>query len=142
MKNIMTIVACLSFVFSFASIASSATLTLIVNDTAEQGDVRVAVFSNQTDFENGNSFLAVNSPATLGVTKLEIEDLPVGKYGIALFQDLNENMRLDRNLFDVPTEPYGFSRNPIISFSAPQFEDFEFEFNGMPLVLTITLNRG
>ena len=142
MKKIMNMVICFGSILGFASVAASATLTLIVSDTVESGDVRVAVFSNQTDFENGDSFFAVSSPASLSETKLEIKDLSPGNYGIALFQDLNGNEQLDRNLFGVPTEPYGFSQNPVILFSAPRFDEFEFELTGDPLVLNITLNGG
>ncbi|MCY4303728.1 MAG: DUF2141 domain-containing protein [Aestuariivita sp.] len=142
MKKVMTIIACCGFTLGFASVTISGTLTLVVSDTSEKGDVRAAVFSSQTDFENGDSSFALSRSATLSETKLEIEDLPPGNYGVAVFQDLNGNEQLDRNLFVVPTEPYGFSQNPVISFSAPHFDEFDFEFTGTPLELNIVLNGG
>ena len=38
-----------------------------------------------------------------------IANVPPGQYPIAIFQDLNMNEKLDRNLFTKPKEPYGFS---------------------------------
>lgn len=42
----------------------------------------------------------------------EFSGLPPGDYAVAIFQDLNTNMRLDRFLVFIPREPYGFSNNP------------------------------
>lgn len=46
-----------------------------------------------------------------------------GKTGaIALFQDLNNNQRLDKNFIGLPVEPYGFSNNPKLLFGPPGFQ--------------------
>lgn len=58
-----------------------------------------------------------------------IKNLPKGTYAVAVFLDTNGNGKLDTNLFGVPTELYGFSRNPKIMFSAPNFEDVKVDFS-------------
>jgi len=39
------------------------------------------------------------------------KDVPAGKYAIAAFQDENAEGKLSKNMFGVPKEPRGFSKN-------------------------------
>ncbi len=50
------------------------------------------------------------------------ENLPKTKYAVAVFQDKNKNGILDKNMFGIPLEKYGFSNNARETFSAPSFE--------------------
>ena len=74
----------------------------------------------------GNSILVVN--------------LKPGTYGITLYHDQNGNGELDTNLLGAPNEPFGFSNNPNIGFSTPNFDAFKFEYDGESKELSITLN--
>jgi uncharacterized protein (DUF2141 family) len=53
--------------------------------------------------------------------KLRISSLFPGRYAVTLFHDENGNQRLDK-LLGIPREGFGFSRNPVIRFGAPQFD--------------------
>lgn len=44
-----------------------------------------------------------------------------GDYGVAAIHDENSNHKLDRNLFGVPKEGFGFANNPHVGLSAPPF---------------------
>ncbi len=48
--------------------------------------------------------------------------LPAGKYGVVAIHDENANAHLDRNMFGIPKEGFGFANNPRIKFSAPPFQ--------------------
>lgn len=50
------------------------------------------------------------------------ENLPKTKYAVAIFHDKNKNGILDKNMFGIPLEKYGFSNNARETFSAPSFE--------------------
>ena len=78
--------------------------------------------------------------AVSGKTNVTFSGLKPGQYGVALFQDINGNEELDRNLLGAPNEPFGFSNNPVIGFSAPKFDAFKFEYDGTPKTLSIKLN--
>lgn len=43
------------------------------------------------------------------------------EYAVAVFQDANRNEKLDKGLFGIPTEGFGFSQNPTIWRGAPAF---------------------
>jgi uncharacterized protein (DUF2141 family) len=48
--------------------------------------------------------------------------IPSGDYGVAAIHDENSNARLDRNLFGIPKEGFGFANNPRVAHSAPAFK--------------------
>lgn len=43
------------------------------------------------------------------ITEYELE-LNDGEYSFAIYHDINENEKLDSNIFGIPKEPYGFSK--------------------------------
>lgn len=47
--------------------------------------------------------------------------VPPGRYAVAVLDDENSNMKLDRNFLGIPIEGFGFSNNPRVYFSAPSF---------------------
>jgi uncharacterized protein (DUF2141 family) len=50
-------------------------------------------------------------------------NVPQGMYAVAVYQDLNDNKKLDAGMFHIPKEPYGFSNNYRPQFSAPHYKD-------------------
>ncbi|WP_394993982.1 DUF2141 domain-containing protein [Emticicia sp.] len=58
---------------------------------------------------------------------IEIKDLSVGKYAVKIFQDENNNTKLDTGLFGIPKEPWGLSNNVKATFGPPKFSDMLFE---------------
>ena len=133
-----TLSTLLSFLLTPAAFAD--TLSVVVQETTGSGTVRAAIYDDQDAFDASRINTGTTSPAGDGNTLLSFENLTPGTYGIAVFHDRNDNEELDRNLFGAPKEPFGFSNNPKIGFSAPGFENFAFEFDGSPQELIITLN--
>ncbi len=52
--------------------------------------------------------------------------LSQGQYAIAVYHDVNNNGKVDRNLIGRPTEQYGFSNNVKPFLSAPKFKETAF----------------
>lgn len=50
------------------------------------------------------------------------DKLPPGTYGVVALHDENKNQKLDRNIFGIPKEGFGFANNPRVGMSAPPFE--------------------
>lgn len=50
-------------------------------------------------------------------------DLPEGEYALAVMHDVNEDGKLNKNFFGIPTERYGFSNNARGTFGPPSFDD-------------------
>jgi uncharacterized protein (DUF2141 family) len=55
-----------------------------------------------------------------------LSNVPDGVYALAVFHDKNHNGQLDKNLFGLPKEGFGFSNNPNTTFSQPSFEEAKF----------------
>lgn len=55
---------------------------------------------------------------------------PAGKYGIALFQDANNNGELDVNFIGIPNEPYAHSNLGVNAFTMPSWRKIAFDLEG------------
>lgn len=101
----------------------------ITNISKAKGSVRIAVFTSAEDFaEERNAVFAKVVPLTSTAT-IKFQ-LPVSSgeqtHGIAVYHDLNDNGKLDRNSLGIPKEPYTFSNNPAAKWQAPGFTDIAF----------------
>ena len=92
------------------------------------------------------TFLKKTAPfrsARVAITQLksvaEFDDIPPGKYVVAVFHDENDNQDLDGNLMRIPTEHYGFSNNAWRKFGPAKYKDAEFELADTPMMMDITL---
>ena len=119
--------------------ADSSTHKLTVtfsNVTKRTGMIYVGVVKDAADFE-GISYrkTRVAVPAS-GEFQVSFDALPAGQYAVKVFQDLNENMKLD--ITDkTPTEPFGFS-NVKMLMGPPSFAQSAFDLNA-PKTVTINL---
>lgn len=64
---------------------------------------------------------AIRQTVPAHAARLLFNDLPPGDYAVALFHDENANGKLD-TLLGIPREGFGFSRNPIVRFGAPRYD--------------------
>ncbi len=60
------------------------------------------------------------------VTQCAFEAVPPGVYAVSVMHDENDNRKLDRNLFGVPTEGYGVSNNHTYALSSPKWDESKF----------------
>lgn len=63
--------------------------------------------------------------AAAPTTELQMDELAAGRYGLRLYQDLNGNHQLDRDISGYPLEPVGFSGNPELLLGEPLPADCE-----------------
>jgi uncharacterized protein (DUF2141 family) len=71
--------------------------------------------------------------------RCDFEDIPPGKYALAVIHDENMNGKLDTTGLGIPTEGYGFSNDVKGLFGAPAFSAASFAYDGRHLDLTISL---
>ena len=55
--------------------------------------------------------------------------LAPGGYALSIFHDENRNGRLD-TLLGIPREGFGFSRNPVVRFGPPRFDQVRLNLGG------------
>lgn len=117
--------------FGFLSMQTApkkSTLTVEVRGIKKSvGKIFVAVFRKKDDFPSyAGRFKYSIVEAKVGNTTANIE-LPNDTYAVAVFHDANDNTVLDKNMFGVPTEIYGFGNNARGTFSAPSFDEAAIE---------------
>jgi uncharacterized protein (DUF2141 family) len=72
--------------------------------------------------------------------RCDFEDIPPGRYALAVIHDENMNGKLDTNRLGVPREGYGFSNDAKAFMSAPSFRAASFPYDGRNVDMTISLN--
>lgn len=66
-------------------------------------------------------------------TAFTFSDVMPGRYAIALLHDENRNGKIDRALFLMPKEGFGFSRDAPVRMGPPKFEDAAFAVDHDPV---------
>jgi uncharacterized protein (DUF2141 family) len=83
--------------------------------------------TNSENFpKNGKQYMLIKRKITGKTFTYTFHDLPPGEYALAVYQDMNSNGRINKNLLGIPTEPYGFSNDIKPRLSAPSFEKTRF----------------
>lgn len=101
-------------------------LKIVVNGVQrQQGQVCISLFAGSQGFpdKGDRAVRAQCVPVGQGRTAVTFQNLALGNYAIAVYHDRNGNGRLDRNFVGIPTEGFGFSRNPVIRTGAPRFSE-------------------
>lgn len=85
----------------------------------------MALFKPGKDFPEGKPIEGKKVEASASSVQIAFSVEP-GNYALALFHDMNSNGKMDKNMFGIPKEPYGFSNDFRPKFSVPKFSDCQF----------------
>lgn len=130
----ITLFSVLTSIASFGQSAAPAATTktyqltvVIPNVSHREGTLHVGLANDNATF-SGESFKTqtIAVPAS-GAVQVAFDGLPVGKYAVRIFQDLNANNKIDFN-GQMPTEPFGFS-NITMLMGPPSYSDAAFDLN-------------
>jgi uncharacterized protein (DUF2141 family) len=120
----------LTFILLFSGVKTHKLSIHISGISKIKGSLFIAVFRATDDFPVfGKQFKGIIKEVEGKSQNYNFDNLPEGEYALAIYQDVNRNKILDKNLLGVPTEIYGFSNNARRSFSAPSFQEAKFKLN-------------
>lgn len=129
-KSKLVIMAGVLFAASAATgVAQTSPLTVLVEKIAvAKGRIHVGIYKDAASFPKKKyAFAGKEMPVNaVGSMEVIIPDLAPGRYAVAVFQDTNDNGKLDTNVFGVPIEPYGFSNGTLAKWGSPKFESAAF----------------
>src|SRR5882757_8552190 len=98
------------------------TMTVIAkNVQVGKGTVFVSIWNDEKTFFK-KPFVTKSLKADKATLDFSF-DLPQGEYAISIYQDINDNKKLDLGIFNIPKEPVGFGNNFRPKFSAPKYKD-------------------
>lgn len=128
MKKIALIIA-LTIISTFTFAQNKYSLTVAVKGINQRSGKIFATLSNDANSfpQSGGFANAIAEVSKEGDIILKFENVLEGRYAIVLFQDLNENKKLDMNGM-MPAEPFGFS-NVTMLMGPPTFEQCAFELS-------------
>ncbi len=98
---------------------------------SNSGNVLAALFNSPSNYTNSVRFKSYTAPLLADSIVIRFDSIPSGTYCMSCFHDANSNNVLDKNFFGAPTEGYGFSNNPGITFGAPSFNQLKFTVDSL-----------
>lgn len=104
-----------------------------------KGKISMAVYNNENDFSK-TVLTGVTEKAVKGEMLFSFPNLPAGDYAVMVYQDVNDNGKLDSNLLGIPKEPWGASLEGTKVFGAPQWADTRFSLSENGTTITISLH--
>ncbi len=93
----------------------------VSNIKKPEGTVRVCVFMSKNNYLGKADYCSSIKIESIDDQEISL-DLACAKYAIVVYHDINKNGILDKNFLGIPSEPYGFPRNPSTIFGPPPFE--------------------
>lgn len=105
---------------------------------SNKGQIMLAVYDSKASFSK-TPVQAVSIPATPGEMDIKLEDLPAGKYAVMLYQDIDGNNKLKKNMLGLPREPWGGSLGGKPVFGPPTWKSTCFELLESGTQITIKL---
>ena len=124
----------------FGGSASAATVEVKVSGVAGgKGKINAAVCDKEHFLKDCT--YSGSAQAKAGQTMVTIDNVPKGTWAVLVYQDENQNNKLDRNFIGMPTENYAFSRDARGKFGPPDFNDAAIEIGGDKVVVPIALKN-
>jgi uncharacterized protein (DUF2141 family) len=111
---------------------TSGTLTIEISNIAvNTGYIRIAVYNSESQFLNEKQAILTKSVLVENERQISVDipNLSHGTYAVAVFQDLNSNSKLDKNLLGIPKEPYAISNNVGGKWEIPKYKNHKFDFS-------------
>lgn len=111
--------------------AQEYTLTVQVSNIKEKkGTIILSIFNNINDFlKEGKEYCKQVIQVKDSFLQYTFMKVPKGHYAVALFHDVNGDMKCNKNLLGLPKEGFGFSRNYVPILRPPNFKEVEVEVN-------------
>lgn len=110
--------------------ADTSNLRIIVtNVKTDEGKIYVRVYDKKDDWLSDRyrtqKFVAVSGARQGDRVTMELL-LPTGDYALSVFQDVNDDGKLERNVIGLPKEPAALSNNLRPKFGPPKYKDAAF----------------
>jgi uncharacterized protein (DUF2141 family) len=117
---------------------STALTITVANLPSAKGHVRIGVCTRPQFLSERCSYHAIVS-AKAGTITTTIQDVAPGTYAVAAYQDETDLGHMHRNLFGIPLNPSGFSRDPKIGYGPPSFDACAFRIGAQDAAITVTV---
>lgn len=127
-KLLSTIIG-MQLLLALTTASWAGTLTVHVDGLpSDAGRARIVLFGSEDGWRGKEPPVRIGSAIIEnGKASWVAEDLPPGRYAIIAHHDANANDDLDRPVFTLPLEPYGYANGAWTTFGIPSWQDTSFE---------------
>ena len=140
MRNLLFSVFLTSISVSDA-IASSVDV-IVTNIKSSQGEIGCGLHDSSGSFPMGSDSVAqVWINANSGSVRCQFNNLPPGRYAVAVSHDLNGNRKTDTNFLGIPKEAWGVSNNVRPTLRAPKFKEAVFVLGSEPIEIEVEIDK-
>ncbi len=118
-------------------------ITVDIPDIKEKkGTIRIFLFDSEKGFSNNPkiAFREVKLTSFGQSASYTFKDIPFGEYVVAVFQDLDEDDKLDKNFIGIPVEPIAMSN--MNKMAIPSYKKSTILLKQEVLKLTLTFING
>lgn len=91
------------------------------NVVSQDGQMAIAIFKNGEGYPKNAELAVYREFINMDELPLQLS-LEEGEYAISVFQDLNSDRKLNKKMFGIPKEPFGFSNNPKLFMGPPKYK--------------------
>lgn len=123
MKNILTSILLLISIQTFAQNSGTLILEIQGVQAAKGGKLSAGIFDRENFPKIGKAYRVEIKSVEGNSMRIIFMGIPPNEYGVAVYQDIDQNNDLKTNLIGLPREPIGFSNDAKINFGPPSFED-------------------
>jgi uncharacterized protein (DUF2141 family) len=109
----------------------------VQNVRPEQGMVMLAAYADAASFSTAPLVATQMKAGSESTMSFPLCGVSGDKVALTLYQDINGNGKLDRNVMGIPTEPWGASGKPA-AMSAPTWEATAVPLDGSTIVVKLS----
>jgi uncharacterized protein (DUF2141 family) len=107
----------------------------VQNVRPQQGQLMLAAYADAESF-NKLAMANLKAPAGDATTRVELCGISGDSVAITMFQDLDSDGKMGRNLFGIPLEPWGSSGTP--GSFGPSWETGKVKLDGSVIVIKLS----
>lgn len=107
----------------------------VANVRPQQGHLMLAAYADAESY-NKKPLVSLRLPAGEATMKFQVCGLTGNEVALALFQDLDSDGKMGRNVLGIPTEPWGSSGTP--SAFGPKWETGRVALDGKPIAVRMS----
>ncbi|MFA5905223.1 MAG: DUF2141 domain-containing protein [Desulfobacula sp.] len=141
LAGLMAITITLMMMPAFCDDAKTAATDLTITISGfenSNGVAKVAIVNSKKNYSKDTPFKGYNFKI-VNHKVVETLCLPYGEYAVKVFHDENSNGELDKRIFGIPAEAYGFSNDARGTIGPPEYEKTAFKLDSPQKEITITI---